>query len=63
MEFAEGATTPNLNLQRENLKLRDEVMELRVEHFALRQKMEEQVDQTKRLEQQLAEAKSEIKVV
>jgi hypothetical protein len=36
IQFTTDATTPNLTLQRENLKLKDEVMQLRVDLFGLR---------------------------
>jgi len=50
IHFNEDGSTPNLALQRENLKLKDEVMELRVELFGLRQKMDEWKEQTQQFE-------------
>ena len=40
INFNEDATTPKLLLQRENMKLKDEVMQLRVELYGLRQESE-----------------------
>lgn len=36
INFTDDASTPLLNLQRENLKLKDEIMQLRVDLFGLR---------------------------
>ena len=60
---SDDASTPNLILQRENIKLRDEVMQLRVDLFALRQKTEEWKEQVQTYERQIAEVKAELKLV
>ena len=60
---SDDASTPNLIIQRENIKLRDEVMQLRVDLFGLRQKSDDCKDQVQNYERQIVEAKTELKLV